>query len=272
MTWDDNSYGESEPSLGRSPVPLDITLDRNVVAQAQAHLREQSPLQRVRWHRQIEVVLHRFARSQGYRRQPVHVGAGRTQVWWTPPKGSCLPLTDIQFLRDPTLHAFAGFQTLLREISAHAGLAQLVIASLLVRRDYRLRDYASIQVARELFDGAAASFARVAHRYLHDADHIRGLEEILANSYAKVQTLETQVARQQSATLARNQALTSKTAARHRPVLQYLEGLNAAKTPRHHWAKLTLKAMKQQGLFAAQEDPALLKMIQRDIKAYFPVQ
>jgi|SRR6516165_6375066 hypothetical protein len=129
MTWDDNSYGESELSLGRSLVPLDITLDRNLVAQAQAHLREQSPLQRVRWHRQIEVVLHRFARSHDYRRQPVHVGAGRTQIWWIPPKGSGLPLTDIQFLRDPTLHAFAGFQSLCKEISEHAGLAQLVQVS-----------------------------------------------------------------------------------------------------------------------------------------------
>jgi hypothetical protein len=192
VTDGDDSYGEGNLSLGRSIVPLEIPLDRSVVAQAQAHLREQSPEHRARWHRQIEVVLHRFARRQGYRRRAVHVSAGRTQIWWMPPKSPGLPPTDIQFLRSPALHAFSGYQSLSRAISDQAGLAQLVIASLLVRRDYRLRDFASIQEARAIFDGMAPSLVRVAHRYVREPEHIRALEGLLTASRAEAQAVKTQ--------------------------------------------------------------------------------
>jgi hypothetical protein len=259
MIWDDESYGEGDPSLGRSVVPLEITLDRNVVAQAQAHLREQLPKQRRRWHRQIEAMLHRFARLHGYRRRAVHVGGGRTQIWWMPPKSHGLPPTDIQLLQDPALHAFEGFQSLSREISDQAGVAQLVIASLLVRRDFRLRDFASIQAARAIFDGATPSLVRVAHRYLR---------ERAETEQVKAQAAE----RPRSASRAGIEALRTQAAARHQPIVQELEALQAAKTPRRRWTKQILKALRDQGAFPAQSDQAVTKTIQRVINAHAPNQ
>jgi hypothetical protein len=283
VTDGDDSYGEGNLSLGRSIVPLEIPLDRTVVAQAQAHLREQSPEHRARWHRQIEVVLHRFARRQGYRRRAVHVSAGRTQIWWMPPKSPGLPPTDIQFLRSPALHAFSGYQSLSRAISDQAGLAQLVIASLLVRRDYRLRDFASIQEARGIFDGMAPSLVRVAHRYVREPEHIRALEGLLTASRAEAQAVKTQAdtgraemeairaqatARQVSASRAGAEASRAQAAARNAPIVERLEALQAAKTPRRHWNKLTRQAIGK--TFPDKSETALEKAIARVMQERFP--
>jgi hypothetical protein len=201
-----------------------------------------------------------------------------------PTRGIGLPLTDVQLLLDPTFHDFSGFQSLAREISEHAGLAQLVIASLLVRRDYRLRDFASIQAGRQLFDGAAASLVRVAYRYLHQSNHVRALEGLLTAQRAEVQSLRTQVTanraetdrvraqnavRQRNAAQASSQALRKQTAKRHHPIVQELLTLER-KVPRRLWAKLTLQSMRGQRKFQQQSDEALTRTIQRVIKANFP--
>jgi hypothetical protein len=129
-----------------------------------------------------------------------------------------------------------------------------VIASLLVRRDYRLRDFASIHAARAIFDGAAPALARVAHRYFRDTE--------AGKTQFAVHLL--------NASRAGTESLKAQTAGRHRPILQQLEALESAKTPRRLWTKLTLQAMREQKRFAAQSDDALIKTIQRDIKAHFP--
>ena len=213
--------------------PFTVPLDRAVVAQAQVHLRAHSPQQRKWWRQQIEIVLTGFASARRYRRQPVHIGAGRTRFIWFPQKGSDPVLTDTLVLLDPSLRSFPEYVTLARKISDQPGLAQLVMASLLVQRDCRLGDFASVHAAREIFDGSAAALARI------------------------VVTAR-----------ARRNAQKDRTAKKYQPILRHLKALSRKNIPKQRWTMLTLKAMRKQNRFVEKSEPALIRTIQRIKKAY----
>jgi hypothetical protein len=150
-----------------------------------------------------------------------------------------LPSTDVLLLQDPSLHSFPHFQALSTEISEHEGLAQLVIASLVVRRDYRLRDYHSILSAGSIFDQFAPAMARAVHRNVRRQDRLR------ADSEKGVVKWKQQAA------------------ARHKLIEMELDRLDAQKTPRRHWGKLTAAALKKQGHFPHQSDDALIRAVQK---------
>lgn len=248
MFGNHSPYSNWDARLRRGPFGREIirrvAFDKSLVLQAFSHLREHSPAQRKRWHRQIEAVLHRFARLHGQRRIPVRIGHGFVQVWWRPPKVAGWLLTDVQVLLDPAIKNFPPFESLLREISEIPELAELVIFSLIVRRDYRFRDFNSIALAQKKFDSLAPKFVRLAYEKMNlNADHIENFK--LGNKKRK----EIADARQEK-------------------IFGELRMLRARKTPRRHWTKLVLQALGDDVEFSEKTESARTRDIQRAAKKF----
>jgi len=248
MFFDDDDCQNQDQILGRSIVPLHVPLDRPTVAEALMHLRMQSWKSRKRWHRQLDAIMHRFARSIGYRRRPINVGLNRTQIWWMPRESghAGFPETDVDFLRDQRLLTYSSLRALEREISDLPGLADMVIAALIVRRDYSLGDYISVHKACSVFDAYRADLVRIMYERLA---HRGRLRKQSWDAVAK-----------------------RKDAANHRknPIRAELVRLQAEKTPRRKWSKLALRALVVGDEFKGKSDGALTRHIQRVMQTEFP--
>lgn len=251
MFFEEDDYRNQDQEFGRSIVPLHVPLDRSTVVEALAHLRMQPWKSRKRWHRQLEAVLHRFARSIGYWRRPINVGLNRTQIWWMPRESghTGFPETDVDFLRDQRLLTFPSFLELEGEISNIAGLAELVVTALIVRRDNSLRDYVSVHKARSVFDAYRWDFVRTMY------------EQIETRGRLKKQ-LQTAVVKCRDAANRRKSPIKAE--------LVRLQAAKTPKTPRRQWCKLTLKALAASGEFNGKSDAAVTRQIQRVMRTEFP--
>ena len=238
MEYDsDEDWREDNQSLERGLFPLHQSLDRAVLTEALIHLRMQPVQSRKSWYRKLEAVLHRFARSQGFRRQPIKFGAEGVHICWLPHRTSVItgpPRSDIDFMRDPGLYAFGKFLELSKEISPQWGLAQLVMVSLVVRRDRRLGDFESIQKARAVFDAFHPDFLRIAYASLRkQADNRMTLQKATGVRSAK------------------------KTERRERIRQEIF------KTPQRHAKTLAFRSLSAKGFFAGKSEAAAMKEIVR---------
>jgi hypothetical protein len=247
----DFEYAPDEYNLGRPIRPLFVPLDRALVAEALQHLRAQAPLWRKRWCHSLERVLDRFADRYGYRREPIHVGGGRVHVLWIQNRsGIGVPRTDIAMVHSRELRSFPKFQRLLSHMSgnrsapAYTDVAYLVVASMIVRRDHRVRDYLSIRDARPLFDALRPAFARVAHDNIAEQNRLRAV------------AAEAAAARK------------GKAAAKEKPILEELERLKG-KITRRHAAKRVAAALRDHPDFKGVKEEARVRRIRRVLERSF---